>query len=158
MYYLPLSIDAYESARQHNTLGRNHLKFVVNNIRDAISYKGDDNELTNWAKSNTLNMLHLVRFVNYCTINYSFIDGEEVSDGVIEILGANRTGRDYSEYVVDGKIAINILGDKIVFDTDKPNASRDPFPITQPIPVSSDHLRDNMVWYGKMYYYLMLKK
>lgn len=161
MYYLPLSIDAYESARQHHTLGKRNLQFVVNNILDAILYDGEDNELTNWAKRNTLNMLHLIRFLNYCKGNcLNIVEADEIyiPDYVEPLLGANKTEFDYSEFVVDGKITININGKDVRMDMNKPSTNRESFPIAQPIPVSSEHLRDNIIWYSKMYYYLMLKK
>jgi len=161
MYYLPLSKDAYESARNHRHVSKENLMFVYRNICDAILYRETDNELTNWAKKNTLNMLHLVRFINFCNENYSRLvkDFRVVPHYETEyILGAYKNGYDYSGSIVGGKITITIGDLVIMLDSEKPDSTRDPFLTTMPIPISSQHLKENIVWYNRMYYYELFQR
>ena len=58
MYYLPLSIDANESFSRHMEHSSENGLFMWNNVIKAVMYQGTDNRLTNWAKSNNMNMLH----------------------------------------------------------------------------------------------------
>ena len=161
MYYLPLSKDAYESARNHQSISNANLKFVYRNICDAILYDGEDRELTNWARRNTLNMLHLVRFINYCNISFAHLVQDFVmffNQDAEKVLGAYKTGYDYTHAVVLGKITITFNDKLIVTDCEKPNSNRDSFPAAMPIPVSSKNLKNNIVWYSRMYYYELFQR
>ena len=174
MIYLPLSVDAEESANYHWSVGKSNLLMQCRNIVDAMLYKGDDNPLTNWAYSNNMNMLHLVRFLKNARYNYNYISDRLIlsfSSDTISALNSKNILFDLreGETMLNGRIAFTVNTHEgfdecgmpktkahlVQMHNEEVKGTRDPFVPVMPIPVEADWTEDKYVWYCRLYYYMI---
>ncbi len=128
MYYLPLSSDYKESVRKYYSfIGCDYLVFACRNILAALN-SDDDNRLLTWAKSNDLNMLHLLRFLRHTNSDWVYLSDFGIDFEWSDSMDHLETSTGLEPLKTEDGFIYFFLGDKkIVLNTKERSKERDDF-------------------------------